>query len=53
MPPNLPKRHPLDQSKLIWSIREAKLAELFHRTRAGLDAIVEMERPYITWPMEV
>jgi hypothetical protein len=52
MPRDVPKRHPLDQSRLYSVQSRGKLAALFHLTRAGLDAIVEMERPYTTWPMK-
>ena len=46
MPRSPPKRHPLDQSQLFAVQSRARLAALFGLTRAGLDAVLAMERPY-------
>jgi hypothetical protein len=40
------KRHPLNQSRLYAVQSRGKLAELFGLTRAGLDEILAIERPY-------
>jgi len=46
MPHSSLKRHPLNQSRLYAVHSRAKLAETFGLTRAGLDAVLDMERPY-------
>jgi Reverse transcriptase (RNA-dependent DNA polymerase) len=46
MPRSVPKRHPLDQSRLYAVQSRARLAALFGLTRAGLDAVLTMDRPY-------
>jgi hypothetical protein len=46
MPRSVPKRHPLNQSRLYAMQSRANLAALFGTTRAGLDALLAMERPY-------
>ena len=51
MPRSVPKRHPLDQSKLYSIQSRAKLAALFGLTRTSLGAIVVMDRPYTSWPL--
>ena len=43
---NIPKRHPLDQSRFYKVESRGKLAEMFGLTRTGLDAILAAERPY-------
>lgn len=46
MPPSILKRHPLNQSRLYAVQSRGKLAELFGLTRAGLDELLAIERPY-------
>ena len=45
------KRHPLNQSRLYAVQSRGKLAELFGLTRAGLDEILAIERPYSQRPL--
>jgi hypothetical protein len=46
MPRSVPKRHPLDQSRLYAVQSRARLAALFGLTRASLDAVLAMVHPY-------
>jgi hypothetical protein len=52
MPRSRVNRHPLDQSQLYTIQSRAKLAALFGLTRATLDEVLAMERPYSTRPFE-
>ena len=44
--PNKVKRHPLNQSRFYRVRSRAKLADIFGLTRAKLDELLAMERPY-------
>ncbi|MBW4092463.1 MAG: RNA-directed DNA polymerase [Proteobacteria bacterium] len=46
MPPSLPNRHPLHQSRLYAVQSRAKLAALFGLTRVTLHAVLAEERPF-------
>jgi hypothetical protein len=52
MPHSEMNRHPIDQSQLYAIQSRAKLAGLFGLTRATLDDVLAMERPYSTRPFE-
>ena len=52
MPRSEAKRHPLDQSQFFAIQSRAKLAGLFGLTRATLDEVLDMERPYSTRSFE-
>jgi uncharacterized membrane protein YccF (DUF307 family) len=48
----IPKRHPIDQSKLYKLQSRRRLAELLSLTRESLDAVLSMDRPYSRRQME-
>jgi hypothetical protein len=52
MPRSVPRRHPIDQSRLYKLRSRRRLAELVGHTRDSLDAVLSMDRPYSKREME-